>query len=107
MVGIQFRSTSVLILAMSVLLQIGRISALPTIPTTTDNQAETTESSDCVFSVSPDERTVLKYDLCPLLTRGQYRVSREVETPPSRTKVSCYLILNLGHARILIPHHAG
>ncbi|KAG8790182.1 hypothetical protein FRC12_012568 [Ceratobasidium sp. 428] len=57
-------------------------SALPT----TSPQANL-EKPNCVFSVSPDENTSLEYNLCPLLEHGQYRVSREVETPPSITKI--------------------
>lgn len=74
---VRIRSENSLILAITTLLQIGLALALPT----------TASSPDCVFSVPADENTTLKYDLCPLLTRGQYRVSRDVETPPSRTKV--------------------
>ncbi|KAG8776279.1 hypothetical protein FRC12_001009 [Ceratobasidium sp. 428] len=57
-------------------------SALPT----TIPQANL-EKLNCVFSISPDENTSLEYNLCPLLEHGQYRVSREVETPPSITKI--------------------
>ncbi|KDN37514.1 hypothetical protein RSAG8_10113, partial [Rhizoctonia solani AG-8 WAC10335] len=61
------------------LLQIGSASALPT--TTSDNV-----NFDCVFTVTLDGHA-LKYDLCPLLRRGKYRVSRDVETPPSITRI--------------------
>lgn len=80
-------SVGALILAITELLQIGRALALPT----TGSQIETTDNFDCVFKVSPDDQTTLTYDLCPLLKLEQYRVSREVETPPSRTKVSLSL----------------
>ncbi|KAG8719533.1 hypothetical protein FRC08_002602 [Ceratobasidium sp. 394] len=45
------------------------------------------EKLNCAFSVSLDEHKSLEYNLCPLFERSQFRVSREVETPPSRTKI--------------------
>ncbi|CAE7175177.1 unnamed protein product [Rhizoctonia solani] len=59
------------------LLQIG--SALPT--AINDNV-----NFDCVFTV-PLDGHALKYNLCPLLKRGKFRVSRDVETPPSITRI--------------------
>ncbi|CEL54767.1 hypothetical protein RSOLAG1IB_07301 [Rhizoctonia solani AG-1 IB] len=65
-------------LIFTTLLQIGSLLALPT----------TTDSArfDCTFTASLDGHA-LKYDLCPLLGRAKYRVSRDVETPPSITRI--------------------
>ncbi|KAF8751239.1 KR domain [Rhizoctonia solani] len=65
-------------LAVITLLQIGSVFALPT---TTDSVR-----FDCIFSATSGGH-VLKYDLCPLLSRAKYRISRDVETPPSITRI--------------------
>ncbi|KAH7323284.1 hypothetical protein B0J17DRAFT_723293 [Rhizoctonia solani] len=74
------------ILAIVSLLQIGSSAALPT--TTNDNT-----NFDCVFSLDSDGHTI-KYDLCPLLRREKFRVSRDVETPPSITRIHYDISLN-------------
>ncbi|KAF8736723.1 Autophagy-related protein 27, partial [Rhizoctonia solani] len=66
------------ILAVITLLQIGSVF---TLPTTTDSVR-----FDCIFSATSGGH-VLKYDLCPLLSRAKYRISRDVETPPSITRI--------------------
>ncbi|KAL5633834.1 hypothetical protein ACGC1H_005874 [Rhizoctonia solani] len=73
------------VLSMTSLLQIGSTWALPTITQHVD--------LDCVFTVPLDSHA-LKYDLCPLLRRGKYRVSRDVETPPSITRIHYDISLN-------------
>ncbi|CAE6475622.1 unnamed protein product [Rhizoctonia solani] len=79
------RRASKVILAVTTLLQIGSSFSLPT--------ATDSAHFGCVFTASLDGHD-LKYDLCPLIRRGKYRVSRDVETPPSITRIYYDISLN-------------
>ncbi|KAJ1305479.1 hypothetical protein OPQ81_000486 [Rhizoctonia solani] len=73
----------------AVLSIVGLLQTGSALPTTTTNSP----NFDCILTVSSDGDT-LTYDLCPLLRRRQYRVSRDVETPPSITRIHYDISLN-------------
>lgn len=86
----------------SVLFVIADLAALIVQTTGLPTTTLTTNDPSCFFSVYRDNSTSLEYDLCPLLRRDQYQVSRIVETPPSRTKVSFRIGFHTMSAKVLI-----